>query len=78
MEPMRKVRNVGIADLFVPTGMFDGVTIQRGEVGEVPARIADGLLDQPSNWVAADDPPKDDKPKASAESKPSAKRKADD
>ena len=77
MEPMQKIRNVGIADLFVPFGPFDGVNIPQGEVGEVPARLYDGLLAQPGNWQAAedDDPPK--KESKAADSKPSAAKKKD-
>lgn len=72
---MARVRNVGIADMFVPFGPFDGVNVPRGEVGEVPDHLAPGLLEQPSNWQAVDDEP-DAKPKA-ADSKPSARKKDD-
>jgi hypothetical protein len=54
----RKVRNVGIGELFIPTGMFGGVIVAQGDVADVPSDLYDGLIAQPSNWQAVEDEPK--------------------
>lgn len=49
---MAKIKNVSpLGDLFVPSF---GLEVKAGEIIEVSDEVAVSLLDQPTNWVAAD------------------------
>ena len=49
---MAKIKNVSpLGGLFVPAF---GLEVKAGEIIEVSDEVAVALLDQPTNWVAAD------------------------
>lgn len=78
METTRKIRNVGIADLFIPFGPFDGVNVKQGEVADVPDAIAVSLLEQPNNWIAAEEEQPADAGRQRAGAKTAAKKDGDE